>query len=182
MVPRNDIGTLVFLFVHTAFCLPRELPTLIIPYLSTLPTQLNNPQMNIIRVGSVEIYIIIRLGRKFSWKTEGSIAFLEWCHVVTVFHIIQRNLFQEKFKWPRLKIVRGLTSQIWQGVPGEHKIWENPGCCSPIQKWTLSNRYTYLNTNIWSWKIIHNIDCLLRDGKNIQIWLFLGIFFATFVI
>ena len=51
----------------------------------------------------------------------------------------KRNLFQENFKWPGLKIGTELMSQIRQSAPGEHKMWKNSGCSSPIQKWADPN-------------------------------------------
>ena len=50
----------------------------------------------------------------------------------------KRNLLQEKFKRLTLNQFRELMSEIRQGVPGKYEEYENPGCSSRIQKWTLS--------------------------------------------
>ena len=51
----------------------------------------------------------------------------------------KRNLLQEKFRRLTLNQFRELMSEIRQGVPGKYEEYENPGCSSRIQKWTLSN-------------------------------------------
>ena len=53
----------------------------------------------------------------------------------------KRNLLQEKFRRLTLNQFRELMSEIRQGVPGKYEEYENPGCSSRIQKWTLSIEY-----------------------------------------
>ena len=58
----------------------------------------------------------------------------------------KRNLLQEKFRRLTVNQFREFMSEIRQGVPGEYEEYENPGCSSRIQKWTLSNIYIRLCT------------------------------------